>query len=72
MHLKIVVDVIKDTASTGGGRRGACYGSDLSKENGFHWLLRLCAPSGCHMTCRHGSTGKRERSNTCTRSREKI
>lgn len=33
VHLKIVdVDVIKDTASTDGGRQGACYGSDLSKE----------------------------------------
>lgn len=35
MHLKIVVDVIKDTANTGGGREGAGYGSDSSKEDGF-------------------------------------
>lgn len=34
MHLKIVVDVIKDRASTAGGREGAGYGSYLSKENG--------------------------------------
>lgn len=32
VHLKIVMDVIKDTASTGGGRQGACCGRDLSKE----------------------------------------
>lgn len=63
--LKIVVDVIKETASVEGGRRGADGGSDLSKDNVFSiGLLHLCAPSGCHMTCRQGRDHKQIHAHT--------
>lgn len=69
MHLKIVVDVITDTASSRrrqADEHGACYWSDLSGEDGFHWLLQLCAPSGCHMACKHDGTGRRQHTYACT------
>lgn len=43
VHLKIVVDVIKDTVSTDGGRQGACCGSDLSKERMLFIGRSTCA-----------------------------
>lgn len=47
--LKIVVDVIKDTESTEGGRQGVCYGSDLSKQERFS----LAAPLVCSIWMSH-------------------
>lgn len=70
MHVKIVVDVIKDTASTEGGRQGAYYGRDLSKQKVFIGCSSLCAPSGCYTSCRHSGTGKREHTDTYTCSGE--
>lgn len=42
MHLKIVVDVIKDTANIERGMQEACCKNDLSKKKGFS----LVAPLG--------------------------
>lgn len=44
-NLKIVSDVIKDTARTVGGRQGARYGSDLSKQKVFIG----CCPCVLHL-----------------------
>lgn len=67
MHLKIVLDVIKDTASTSKMQTGSSLWECLDKRKVFHWLPRLNLPSGHHMTCRHGGTGKMKRAHTYER-----